>query len=99
MPDIQAQTSSQETHYDMTFVDGSRHQIRLRTIILHAMLITRERQRGSFREAFIPNGSQQVPTRFFGSMESVRRSPTSCLTTPDNILFVQLARARPFFGQ
>jgi hypothetical protein len=78
-------------------VDGSRHQIRLPTITLHVTFITRELQIGSFKGAFITNGNQRVPSRFFGSMENVRPSPIACPTPPDNF-FVQLAQARPFFG-
>jgi hypothetical protein len=62
------------------------------------MVITRELQIGSFKGAFITNGNQQVPSRFFGSMENVRPSPTACPTPLDNTFFVQLAQARPFFG-
>jgi hypothetical protein len=69
----------------MSYVDGSRHQIRLSTITLHVMFITRELQIGSFKGAFITNGNQQIPSRFSGSMENVRPSLAACPTPPDNI--------------
>ena len=95
--DILAQTLSQGINYGRTFVDGFRHQIHLQTITLHVTLITTERQTGSLMEAFIRNGDQQVPRRLSGYMENVRRPPL-CLTPPDSIFFVKLARARLFFG-
>src|SRR5258708_30336271 len=85
-------------NYDVTFVEGFRHPIHLRIITLHVTLITREPQTGSFKEAFIRNGDQQVPSRLFGSMANVRRSSTPCPTPSDSISFVFLARATPFFG-
>ena len=72
MPDIQAQHFSQGIIYDRSFVDGSRHQIRLRITISLLMPITRVRRPGFSREGRIGNGSQPVPTRSYGFMENVR---------------------------
>src|SRR6267154_1064562 len=99
MPDLQAQALTQGITYDRIFVDGCRHQIHPRTITLHVMFITKERQIGSFKGAFITNGNQQVPSHFFGSMENVRPSVSRCLPdTTLQYLFVQPAQARPFLG-
>ena len=98
MPDLQAQTLSQGITYDRIFVDGSRHRIHPQIITLHVMCITMELQIGSFKGTYITNGSQQVPSRFFGSMENVRPFPAAYPTPPENIFSVQPAQARPFFG-
>ena len=73
---MQAQALSQGANCDRIFVDGSRHQIRLRTITLRVMLITKEQRHGSSEAVFTRIGNQQVPNRSSGSMESVRLSPT-----------------------
>jgi len=61
---------SQGANYYKTFVAGSPHRTRLPIITLHAVLVTREQQNGSFKEVSLPNGSSLVPC--CGSMGSVR---------------------------
>ena len=73
---MQAQASLQGINYDRIFVNGSRHQIRLRTITLHIMLITREPRHGSSEAVFTRNGNQQLLNRCSGFMVNVRSSPT-----------------------
>jgi hypothetical protein len=80
--DMQTQPFLQEINYDRIFVDGSRHQIHLRTTISHATPITRERRPGFSKEGRITNGSQLVPSRCSGLMENVR--PCPILTPPNN---------------
>jgi hypothetical protein len=74
--DIQVQASLQVINYDRIFVDGSRHQIRLRTITLRVMLVTREPRHGSSEAIYITIGNQQLLNRSSGSTENVRLSPT-----------------------
>ena len=74
---MQAQPSLQGINYDRIFVDGSPHQIRLRTITLHVMLITKEPPLGSSKAVFTGTGNQQVLNRSSGFMGNVRPSPTS----------------------
>jgi hypothetical protein len=72
---MQAQASFQGINYDRIFVDGSRHQIRLLTITLRVMLITREPRHGSTEAVFTRIGNQQILNHYSGFMENVR-SPT-----------------------
>ena len=90
----------QEIKYNRIFIDGSRHQIRLRTITLRVIFITREPQHGSSEAVFTRVGKQQPLNRLSGFMENVRPLSYSCLTrTPlDSILFAQLALGRAFYG-
>ena len=74
MLDMQAQSSSQGVNYDRISVDGFPHQIHLRITISRVVPITRERRPGFSKEARIKNGSQQIPSRYSGFMENVRRS-------------------------
>ena len=60
------------------FGNGSLRRIRPRIIILRVVLITRERQPGSFREVYLLNGNLLVP--FFGSTENVCLSTVSGFT-------------------
>ena len=74
---LEAQTSLQGINYDRIFVDGSHHQIRLRTITLHVMVITKEPPLGSSKAVFTEIGNpQQVLNRSSGFMGNVRPSPT-----------------------
>ena len=66
-----AQSFSQGFKYDRTFVDGSPHQIHLRTTISHATRITRELRPGFSKEGRIRNGSQEAPSHYSGFMENV----------------------------
>jgi len=61
---------SQGANYYKTFVAGSPHRTRLPIITLHAVLVTREQQSGSFKEVSLQNGNSLVPC--CGSMASVR---------------------------
>ena len=78
-----AQPSSQGINCDKTFIDGSPHQIRPRTITLPVALITREPQLGSFKAVYLINGNPHL--RFSGSMENVSLRPAFYLTSPDGI--------------
>ena len=79
---MRTQASSQgiNLNYGGTFVNGSPHQIHLRTIPSLVVLITREPQPGSFKEAYIMNGNQHL--RFSGSMENVRLCHNFFYLTP-----------------
>jgi hypothetical protein len=71
--------SPQGINCGRAFTDGYPHQIRLRTITLHAVPTTKEQQPGSSKEAFSRNGCPRVP--FFGFTVNVRpfRFPPNAL--------------------
>jgi len=64
--------SLQGINYGRTFTNGYPHQIRLRTITSHVVLITKEKRLGSSKGAYSRNGCPRV--RFFGFMVNVRPS-------------------------
>jgi hypothetical protein len=68
-------TFSQGISYDRIFVDGSRHQIHLRIIILRVTPIMKEPRPGFSREQHTRNGSQQVLSHYSGFMENVCPCP------------------------
>ncbi len=62
----------QGANCDRTFVHGSPHQIHPQIITLHAALVTREQQSGSFKEPSLRNGNRLV--LYCGFTGSVRSS-------------------------
>ena len=82
--DVEAQATSQEINYDRTFGDGFPHRIRLQTITLHVVLITKEQQPGSFKVAYSVNGNLLV--RFSGFMVNVRMSNTYPRLAPPDMI-------------
>ncbi len=80
-PTVEPYASSQGTNCVRAFINGSLHQTRPRIITLHVVLITREQQHGSFKEAYSRNGWQRV--HFFGSTENVRPSHFHIITSHD----------------
>ena len=64
-----ALASLQGINYGRTFTNGYPHQIRLRTITSHVVLITKEQRLGSSKGAYSRNGCPRV--HFFGFMVNV----------------------------
>ena len=71
--DSGALPTSQGTNCGKVSTDGSPHRIPQRTITSHAILITRNRHRGSFEAASFRSGRRKA--HFFGFTENVCSAP------------------------